>query len=143
MFEIIGQIRIPVTMLFSHSFLNTKYISQQFVGVLVIVVGVIVSALPSTDSVGVSGPLSSHQLSWTLLFILAAFPSCLANVFREKILTDSEFSPDPFRLALWISVCQFLLGFPLLFFLFPFSGVEFVEIPDYIRAGLACWLQVR
>lgn len=111
---LLSQVRIPVTMIVSHIFLKTQYVCRQYVGVAITFIGIVIAVAPwnapeSSDSGGGS------TLMWSFILMSAAIPSCLANVLREVTLHDQSVTMDPFYLALWIAIFQFVIGIPLFF----------------------------
>eukprot|EP00457_Paulinella_chromatophora_P005968 gb/GEZN01005986.1/.p1 GENE.gb/GEZN01005986.1/~~gb/GEZN01005986.1/.p1 ORF type:complete len:542 (+),score=41.41 gb/GEZN01005986.1/:60-1685(+) len=139
---LLAQVRIPVTMIMSYILLGTKYVSRQYFGVLLTFVGILTAILPSVDTKAVKRDDSAFgAVTWSLVLMFAAVPSCLANVTRESVLHGSApIAKDPFRLGLWISVCQFLFGVVFLPVLAPLNGLSLQQLPGNFKAGVVCWL---
>eukprot|EP00808_Paulinella_micropora_P001336 g11707.t1 len=143
---LLAQVRIPVTMALSAALLHTKYVARQYFGVALTFAGIVIAVLPSlfeTTDLNENEPAGEtvRPVLWSLVLMVAAIPSCLANVTRERILKGvSPIGKDPYALALRISVCQFVLGLPLLVVLAPLNGLSLSELPSNFYQGCRCWL---
>jgi hypothetical protein len=106
---LLGQAAIPVSMAISSVLLKTRYSIFQYVGAIVVTIGLIVVLGPG---VGSSGGSDSHAIvAWSLVMILSCVPMCLSSVYKEKALGETEL--DVVYLNGWVAVFQFMASIPL------------------------------
>ncbi len=130
------QSAIPVSMLISKLFLRTSYRASQYVGALVVLVG-LAAALGPTLAQGTGGEGAADTAIWSSVLILSCVPMCLSSVYKEKALGDTEI--DAIYLNFWVAVWQFVLGFPLLLPMAPASNLPISQIGSNLLNGARCY----
>jgi drug/metabolite transporter (DMT)-like permease len=127
----------PMTVLFSKFILGKKYRSQQIMGVLLNLMGIIVSIIPIMTNFGASGV----NFIWPLLFLIGQVPIVFQNIFEEKIFQECP-EYDSVFLNAWLSLYQ-ITSFLLLFWvdIIPGFGVSH-SISEWAATfinGLTCF----
>ncbi|GLE04985.1 hypothetical protein PINS_up013969 [Pythium insidiosum] len=135
---LLGQAAIPVSMVISSALLKTRYTIYQYIGAIVVTVGLVVVLGPG---VGSSGGTDAHTtVVWSLVMIFSCVPMCLSSVYKEKALGETEL--DAVYLNGWIAVFQFLIALPLTI---PAATIGDPPVsPDHIMQnlydGLKCYM---
>jgi drug/metabolite transporter (DMT)-like permease len=134
---LLTQAAIPASMFISKYLLDAKYARYQYVGAVIVAVGLVVVLVPSW-----SGGDNSGVIVWSIVMILSTIPMCLSSVYKEISLGETEL--DPVFLNGWIAIFQFLLSIPLTL---P-SGyasdpqVPIEDQPGNIGDGFKCWIGI-
>lgn len=108
---LLGQAAIPVSMVISRVLLNTKYSLYQYVGAVVVSVGLLIVLGPSLSGNSGGGGDAHAIVFWSVVMIVSCVPMCLSSVYKEKALGEAEL--DPVYLNGWIAVFQLLMAIPL------------------------------
>ena len=123
---------IPVTMLLSYFILHQRYLATQYVGALVILLGIGTVLLPQLfpswtflegerDSGGDVGQDDNSDLPlFNFLFLLSVIPSALSSIYKELAFVDADI--DANYLQSWVSLWQTLFGFLLI----PLNTMKFL-----------------
>lgn len=129
---LLGQAAIPVSMIISSVLLKTKYSLYQYVGAVVVSLGLLIVLGPSLS--GNSSGGDSHAIVfWSAVMIVSCVPMCLSSVYKEKALGEAEL--DPVYLNGWIAVFQLLMAIPLTI---PAAMVGDPSVqPDHLMQNLA------
>ncbi|KAF1318175.1 Drug/metabolite transporter, partial [Globisporangium splendens] len=107
---LLGQAAIPVSMIISSVLLKTKYSVYQYIGAVVVSVGLLIVLGPSLSGNGGGG--DTHTIVfWSVVMIVSCVPMCLSSVYKEKALGEAEL--DPVYLNGWIAIFQLLMAIPL------------------------------
>eukprot|EP00899_Mesostigma_viride_P001727 jgi/Mesvir1/11555/Mv17929-RA.1 len=139
---------VPTTMLFSlfmlkpedlrwsHHF-RTFYRWPQYLGAIVVLSGIVISAWPSL----VDGNRPSHNrtgpLLFDLLFFSACIPTALSSVLKEIMFNSTE-DMDVWYVNAWIAFFQTLLGLPNAFLAARMMDIRFEDIPRNVEDGFTC-----
>ncbi|KAF1791591.1 Chloroquine-resistance transporter-like [Phytophthora cactorum] len=110
---------IPISMLISSLLLKAKYSGYQYVGAVVVTLGLLI-VLGSGNSSSSTAPIRTSS----------CVPMCLSSVYKEKTLGEAEL--DAVYLNGWIAVFQFLNGGD--------HPVTPRELPENMYDGLMCYL---
>ena len=139
---IINQANIPVTMVLSHSFLQTRYTQMQLAGAALIVLGSLAAALPATTGGDAAvGDIIVSGTLWygPLILIISTIPNSFSNVYKERNFKQDRL--DVYLLTTFVSTYQVLLGFlfsPILS-LPGLGGLNLNEIPQNFMDGWSCF----
>ncbi|CAI5707881.1 hypothetical protein KXD40_005047 [Peronospora effusa] len=136
---LLGQAAIPISMLISRLLLNAKYSSYQYVGAIIVSMGLLI-VLGFGDTNSTTGTNSHILVLWSIVMIFSCVPMCLSSVYKEKALGETEL--DAIYLNGWIALFQFVFAIPLTF---PASmvgdhPVSPSELPENLYDGLMCYL---
>lgn len=136
---LLGQAAIPISMLISSLLLKAKYSGYQYVGAVVVSLGLLI-VLGSGASSSSSGTNPHLVVLWSVVMIVSCVPICLSSVFKEKTLGEAEL--DAVYLNGWIAVFQFLFAIPLTFpaAMVGDHPVTPRELPENLYDGLMCYL---
>ncbi|CAH0517552.1 unnamed protein product [Peronospora belbahrii] len=136
---LLGQAAIPISMLISSLLLKAKYSSYQYVGAVVVSLGLLI-VLGSGDSSSHTGTSSHMLVLWSIVMIFSCVPMCLSSVYKEKALGETEL--DAVYLNGWIAVFQFLFAIPLTFpaAMVGDHPVSPSELPENLYDGLMCYM---
>ncbi|KAF1794197.1 Chloroquine-resistance transporter-like [Phytophthora cactorum] len=126
---LLGQAAIPISMLISSLLLKAKYSGYQYVGAVVVTLGLLI-VLGSGNSSSSTAPIRTSS----------CVPMCLSSVYKEKTLGEAEL--DAVYLNGWIAVFQFLFSIPLTFpaAMVGDHPVTPRELPENMYDGLMCYL---
>lgn len=121
---------IPFTFLISLVALRVHFSVLQYVGVLLISVGLLAQFAPDIFWRTASGNEIGEQSDfiWPLVFLLSQVPVAIAAVLQEQVFSDSPV--NPFLMMFWASASQFtliLLLSPLVVAAEHFSDVSFTD----------------
>ncbi|RHY29419.1 hypothetical protein DYB32_005151 [Aphanomyces invadans] len=134
---LLGQAAIPVSMGISKFLLKTKYSWYQYVGAVVVAVGILVVLGPSMRS---SGGGDHSTVLWSAVMIASCIPMCLSSVYKEIALGQAEL--DAVYLNGWIAVFQFILSIPLSFpaAMIGSPPVRPHDLPKNLYDGMQCYM---
>ena len=132
---LVQQSAIPISMAISKVFLQAHYTPSQYLGALVVLLGIAVVLIPNFQG-GADSP-SHSELLWIFVLVVSCVPMCLSSVYKEKALGEMEI--DVIFLNGWVAVFQFLIALPLLYpsslvINIPVSGI----LPN-LYGGALCW----
>lgn len=108
---LLGQAAIPVSMAISSVLLKTKYSLYQYVGAVVVSLGLLIVLGPSLSGSAGGGADPHTIVFWSVVMIVSCVPMCLSSVYKEKALGEAEL--DPVYLNGWIAVFQLIMAIPL------------------------------
>ncbi|KAF4034929.1 Chloroquine-resistance transporter-like protein [Phytophthora infestans] len=136
---LLGQAAIPISMLISSLLLKAKYSKYQYVGAVVVTLGLLI-VLGYGGSSGSTGTDPHLMVLWSVVMIFSCVPMCLSSVYKEKALGEAEL--DAVFLNGWIAVFQFLFSIPLTFpaAMVGDHPVTPRELPENLHDGLMCYL---
>lgn len=135
---LLSQSAIPISMMISYKVLGTRYKKSQYIGALIVALGLITVLVPQfihPSSTGSNLPL------WCAIMILSCIPMCLSSVFKEKALGEVEL--DAIYLNGWIAVFQFIAAIPLLLPSAPASNVAIKDLPSNLWNGARCFVGIN
>ena len=132
---LLSQAAIPVSMAISSYLIKAKYSYMQYLGAVVVAIGIAVVLLPSITGEG--------NVLWSVMMILSTIPMALSSVYKEIALGDQQL--DPIFLNGWIAVFQFLFSVVLCV---PASlasepPVPVPELPENLWDGMRCYVGVN
>ncbi|XP_010031716.2 protein CLT1, chloroplastic isoform X1 [Eucalyptus grandis] len=141
---VLSQTFLVWQILLSTIFLGRRYKANQIFGCFLVAVGVIIT-VASGSSPGHS--LKEAGIFWSLLMIASFLFQAADTVLKEIIFLDAAKdlkggSVDLFVVNSYGSAFQALFIFLLLPFLSKLWGVPFSQLPNYIRDGTACFLNI-
>lgn len=151
-YQIIGQVKIPMTVIFSMIFLHSTYRRMQYFSLIILTIGVmIVVQIPEVDR---NKSQSSHQdnLLGYITGLIAALLSGFAGVYFEKILKTTT-------LSVWARNLQLsLISVPLAFmqtftkdyfvvkekgFFYEYNNIVWLIVALQTSSGLTVALSVK
>eukprot|EP01126_Amoeba_proteus_P061758 TRINITY_DN831_c0_g1_i9.p1 TRINITY_DN831_c0_g1~~TRINITY_DN831_c0_g1_i9.p1 ORF type:complete len:462 (+),score=69.46 TRINITY_DN831_c0_g1_i9:272-1657(+) len=116
----------------SHHF-KTFYSVSQYVGAMIIMVGLIVSVWPSIHGSGNSGTIGAD-----LLFFSATIPIAVSGVYKEIGFKSVE-DMDVWYLNGYVAFPQFVLGLLYAPLAAVISDISISDIPSNLWKGYQCW----
>jgi drug/metabolite transporter (DMT)-like permease len=143
---LLSQTAIPISMITSKIFLGSTYSASHYIGVCVIMIGLIVVILPrffakhdddSSDEI----EYTTKVLLAIIAFIASNIPLCLSTVYKELSLGENDV--DPIYLNGWVAFWQLLASFPLLIPAAYTEQVAVKDIPENLWNGAKCWLGIN
>ncbi|MCD9559097.1 hypothetical protein HAX54_016829 [Datura stramonium] len=140
---ILSQSFLVWQLLLSFIFLGRRYSLNQLFGCFLVSVGVIVTVASGSSA----GSLMEVGLFWSLLMIVSFFLQAADTVLKEVIFLDAAQrlkggSVDMFVVNSYGSAFQAVFVCLLLPFLSKLWGVPFTQLPNYLRDGAACFLNI-
>jgi drug/metabolite transporter (DMT)-like permease len=103
---------IPLTMFFSALFLRTKYSKHQYLGALIILMGIGVVLLPKyyPSIIGQSSSTTNDNNStfFNLLFLSSLIPLALSSIYKEVAFGEADI--DVNYLQAFVAGFQFCIG---------------------------------
>ncbi|KAL5764524.1 hypothetical protein ACOSP7_016877 [Xanthoceras sorbifolium] len=141
---ILSQTFLVWQILLSVIFLGRRYKVNQLFGCFFVAIGVIIT-VASGSSAGHS--LKEAGIFWSLLMIVSFLLQAADTVLKEIIFLDTAErlkggSVDIFVVNSYGSAFQALFICLLLPFLSKLWGIPFSQLPNYIRDGAACFLNI-
>ncbi|XWS52605.1 hypothetical protein CRYUN_Cryun11dG0085400 [Craigia yunnanensis] len=141
---ILSQTFLVWQILLSIIFLGRRYRVNQLLGCFLVAVGVIITVA--------SGPGTGHSLEeagifWSLLMMVSFLLQAADTVLKEVIFLDAAQrlkggSVDLFVVNSYGSAFQALFICLLLPFLSKLWGIPFSQLPNYLKDGAACFLNI-
>lgn len=128
---LLSQAAIPMSMIITRYLLKIKYSLFQYLGAIVVALGIITVLAPTLSGDG--------SILWASVMIFSTIPMALSSVYKEIALGETEL--DPIFLNGWICVFQFLFS---LMMMVPASltadpPVPVNELPQNLYNGLMCY----
>ncbi|XP_059431303.1 protein CLT1, chloroplastic-like [Corylus avellana] len=141
---ILSQTFLVWQILLSIVFLGRRYRANQLLGCFLVAVGVIIT-VASGSSGGHS--LKEAGIFWSLLMIVSFLFQATDTVLKEVIFLDAARrlkggSVDLFVVNSYGSAFQALFICLLLPFLSKLWGIPFIQLPQYLKDGAACFLNI-
>jgi len=135
---LLGNAVIPVTMILSYFILKSRYKHLQYVGALIIMIGVFVVLLPTFIS-----PATSNQDDepiFNIIFLMYVIPQGMSSVYKEVAFKDADI--DVNYLQAWVALWQGIF----VIFLIPLNTLKFLgdnymswsQLPDALVNGVKC-----
>lgn len=130
-------------LLLSFIFLGRRYSLNQLFGCFLVSVGVIVTVASGSSA----GSLMEGGVFWSLLMIVSFLLQAADTVLKEVIFLDAAKrlkggTVDLFVVNSFGSAYQAVFICLLLPFLSKLWGVPFTQLPNYLRDGAACFLNI-
>ncbi|XP_040994647.1 protein CLT1, chloroplastic-like [Juglans microcarpa x Juglans regia] len=141
---ILSQTFLVWQILLSVIFLGRRYRANQLLGCFLVALGVIIT-VASGSSAGQS--LKEAGIFWNLLMIVSFLFQAADTVLKEVIFLDAARdlkggSVDLFVINSYGSAFQAFFIFLLLPFLSKLWGIPFSQLPNYLKDGAACFLNI-
>ncbi|XP_020235896.1 protein CLT1, chloroplastic isoform X1 [Cajanus cajan] len=141
---ILSQTFLVWQILLSIIFLGRRYKVNQLLGCFLVTIGVVVTV---ASGAGAGDSLKEGGMFWTLLMIVSFFLQAADTVLKEIIFLDSTQklkggSMDLFVVNSYGSAFQALFICLLLPFLSKLWGIPFGQLPNYLKDGAACFLNI-
>ncbi|XP_061346285.1 protein CLT3, chloroplastic-like [Gastrolobium bilobum] len=141
---ILSQTFLVWQILLSIIFLGRRYKVNQLLGCFLVTVGVIVTV---ASGAGAGNSLKEGGIFWSVLMIVSFLLQAADTVLKELIFLDATQklkggSLDLFVVNSYGSAYQALFIFLLLPFLSKLWGIPFSQLPNYLKDGAACFLNV-
>eukprot|EP01039_Chlorochromonas_danica_P009060 gene9060-9999_t len=142
---LLGQMTLPVTMIFSKYLLRKKYEKAHYLGAVLVTVGVICVVLPAFVSDGGIGETGSggNMAMWSIILLLSAIPHSLSSVIKEKYLAETA-NIDPIYFNGWVAIFQIIfalvLTVPSAYLADP--PVPMTDLPLNLWQGLQCYFGI-
>ena len=133
---LLQQVAIPVSLVISKLLLNAKYKIYNYVGALVVGIGLVVVLLPSFLH-----PSGSEPILWIIIMILSCVPMALSSVYKEIALNDVDL--DVIFMNGWIALFQLLFSVPLLLPATWASNIPIADLPKYLIYGAKCYVGIN
>ncbi|KAJ8560423.1 hypothetical protein K7X08_022283 [Anisodus acutangulus] len=140
---ILSQSFLVWQLLLSFIFLGRRYSLNQLFGCFLVAVGVIVTVASGSSA----GSLMEAGVFWSLLMIVSFLFQAADTVLKEVIFLDAARrlkggTVDLFVVNSYGSAFQAVFICLLLPFLSKLWGVPFTQLPNYLRDGAACFLNI-
>ncbi|WMV56576.1 hypothetical protein MTR67_049961 [Solanum verrucosum] len=140
---ILSQSFLVWQLLLSFIFLGRRYSLNQLFGCFLVSVGVIVTVASGSSA----GSLMDGGVFWSLLMIVSFLLQAADTVLKEVIFLDAAKrlkggTVDLFVVNSFGSAYQAVFICLLLPFLSKLWGVPFTQLPNYLRDGAACFLNI-
>ncbi|KAK4355000.1 hypothetical protein RND71_027194 [Anisodus tanguticus] len=140
---ILSQSFLVWQLLLSFIFLGRRYSLNQLFGCFLVAVGVIVTVASGSSA----GSLMEAGVFWSLLMIVSFLFQAADTVLKEVIFLDAARrlkggTVDLFVVNSYGSAFQAVFICLLLPFLSKLWGVPFIQLPNYLRDGAACFLNI-
>ncbi|KAL9316026.1 hypothetical protein ACSQ67_017027 [Phaseolus vulgaris] len=141
---ILSQTFLVWQILLSIIFLGRRYKVNQLLGCFLVSIGVVVTV---ASGAGAENSLKEGGMFWSFLMIISFFLQAAGTVLKETIFLDSTQklkggSMDLFVVNSYGSAFQALFICLLLPFLSKLWGIPFTQLPNYLKDGAACFLNV-
>ncbi|PON75742.1 Chloroquine-resistance transporter-like [Parasponia andersonii] len=139
---ILSQTFLVWQILLSVVFLGRRYRINQLLGCFLVAIGVIVTVASGS---GAGHSLKEAGIFWSLLMIVSFLFQAADTVLKEVIFLNAAekgTSVDLFVVNSFGSAFQALFICLLLPFLSKLWGVPFTELPNYLKDGAACFLNI-
>ncbi|XP_039022958.1 protein CLT1, chloroplastic-like isoform X2 [Hibiscus syriacus] len=141
---ILSQTSLVWQIFLSMIFLGRRYRVNQLLGCFLVAVGVVITVASGSSS-GYS--LKEASIFWSLLMIFSFLLQAADTVLKEVIFLDAAKrlkcgSVDLFVVNSYGSAFQALFIFLLLPFLSKLWGIPFSQLPNYLKDGAACFLNI-
>ncbi|CAK8538647.1 unnamed protein product [Lathyrus sativus] len=141
---ILSQTFLVWQILLSIIFLGRRYKVNHLFGCFLVTMGVVVTVASGADA---GNSLKDGGLFWSLLMIVSFLLQAADTVVKELIFSDANRklkggSVDLFVVNSYGSAFQALFISLLLPFLSKLWGVPFSQLPNYLKDGAACFLNV-
>ncbi|CAJ1971254.1 unnamed protein product [Sphenostylis stenocarpa] len=141
---ILSQTFLVWQILLSIIFLGRRYKVNQLLGCFLVSIGVVVTV---ASGAGAGNSLKEGGMFWSFLMIVSFFLQAAGTVLKETIFLDSTQKlkggcMDLFVVNSYGSAFQALFISLLLPFLSKLWGIPFSQLPNYLKDGAACFLNV-
>lgn len=141
---ILNQTFLVWQLLLSTIILGTRYSFRQIVGCLLVATGVVVAV--SSGSNG-GQMLSGVEFVWPALMVASSAVQAGASILKEFVFRDATTrlkgkSLDIFVVNSFGSAFQALFVLLFLPFLSNMKGIPFTQLPQYLKSGVACFLNI-
>ncbi|CAI9090045.1 OLC1v1024729C1 [Oldenlandia corymbosa var. corymbosa] len=140
---ILSQSFLVWQLLLSFIFLGRRYSFNQLFGCFLVAVGVIITVASGSSA----GSLMEAGIFWSVLMIVSFLFQAADTVLKEMIFLDAEqklkgTSVDLFVVNSFGSAFQAVFICLLLPFLSKLWGISFNQLPNYLKDGAACFLNI-
>lgn len=82
---LLTQSAIPSSMIISYIFLKTRYKATQYLGAVIVAIGIVIVLLP--EFTGKSNNANAHNsIAWSLVLIASCIPMCLSRCARLSVV---------------------------------------------------------
>ncbi len=129
------QSAIPFSMVISRVALKTRYTISQYVGAVVVVLGLVVVLLPSFISPE-SNASGGNPILWSCILMLSCVPMAISSVYKEMALDDVDI--DVVYLNGWVALFQLLAAVPLLYPSAYAQKLDAGDVWENVYHGLLC-----
>jgi hypothetical protein len=137
---LLQQSAIPISMIITKYMLKVKYAVWNYVGALIVVIGLIIVLLPSMLNSDDSEP--KLFFVWVAVMLVSCIPMTLSSVYKEKALGETEI--DVVYLNGWVAVYQLIVT---LIFAVPCGyanepPIPPKDLPKNLYDGLLCYVGI-
>ncbi|KAK4791712.1 hypothetical protein SAY86_032125 [Trapa natans] len=141
---VLSQTFLVWQILLSIIFLGRRYKANQLLGCFLVAVGAIITVASGSNA---GHSLKEAGIFWSILMIISFLLQAADTVLKEIIFLDAKKqlkggSVDLFVVNSYGSAFQALFICLLLPFLSKLWGVPFSQLPNYLRDGTACFLNI-
>lgn len=136
---LLAQSVIPFTMIFSKFALHATYHNRQYLGVGIVLLGILTAELPVLLLGRTLDTDNSESWKWSFLYLMASLPTAIGHVIREHILHDADHTIDVYRMNYYCSIYQLLAAIPLLPILLYSINSNFNEFIINQFDAISCW----
>jgi len=127
-----AQANVAFTMALSWCLLGERYVSLQWVGAVLIVLGILVEFVPNLAS-----EASGFMFGWSLLFVTGQIPSAAQSVYQESVFRNAQV--NVIYMLAWSSIGQAILLCSLLPMDILFSLVTSTHEPALVQSLMSGW----
>jgi len=138
---LLQQAAIPISMVITKVMLKAKYKSWNYLGAVVVVIGLCVVLYPNffVDSKKKDPhPEPKSFGAWVIVMLVSCVPMTLSSVYKEKALGETEI--DVVYLNGWVAIFQLLVT---LVFALPTCLIQDIPVktlPNYMWNGFQCYI---
>ncbi|ETV74621.1 hypothetical protein, variant 1 [Aphanomyces astaci] len=140
--NVLGQLLLPVNMIMSFFFLQTKYKRTHIFGAILVIYGGLVDMIPLMQGGGSTVNSPDPSIWWISLYLMALIPAAGSNVYKEIGLKDVDL--DIWYTNAWVSAYQILWGLTTVWTIqvpaFNNPPVVLRDFPTYAIAAHECFL---
>ncbi|KAF8024729.1 hypothetical protein BT93_F1799 [Corymbia citriodora subsp. variegata] len=141
---ILSQTFLVWQLTFSTVLLGRKYSLNQIAGCLLVAAGVVIAVASGSNS---GQMFSGIEFAWPLVMIASSAFQAGASIIKESVFIDAarhlkEKSLDIFVVNSFGSGFQALFVLLFLPFLSNLRGIPFAQLPQYLKEGAGCFLNI-
>ncbi|EQC39263.1 hypothetical protein SDRG_03468 [Saprolegnia diclina VS20] len=138
--NVLGQVTLPLNMLLSMVFLQTRYERSHVIGATMVLYGALVCMIPIfRGEVALNSP--DPSFGWLLLYVFSMVPAATSNVYKEIGLKDVDL--DIWYTNAWVSTYQVCWGIATMWTIrlpaFSDPAIDWHEFPAYLQSATRCF----
>jgi drug/metabolite transporter (DMT)-like permease len=130
---IIGKSSLIIIMICSYIFLGKIYFNNHYIGVIIILLGILLSLVKKVNN-------ENTSLIYILVNLCSVIANCFSYIYQEKYIKIYK-NINTFVINFWINIWRLVIGiilFPLIFIPFKDIHVSSNNIASYLNDGFEC-----